>query len=271
MTLEQKDQRLQELLRNLGSVAVAYSGGVDSTFLLKVATLTLGAKKVLALTATAPIIPAFEVEQSRKLAAEFGVRHRLIENPALDEPEFVNNPPERCYLCKFNIFSKFLAELQNEELAALADGSNLDDLSDFRPGQRALTELGVRSPLLEAGLTKQDIRDLSRQLQLPTWDMQPLACLATRFPYGTAITLEKLEQVERCETWLREQGFKSYRVRCHDRLARIEVAPADLTRLVDSELRSAVVERFKANGFDYVTLDLQGFRSGSMNEALDLS
>lgn len=270
LSLDQKYQNLQQLLKELGSVVVAFSGGVDSTFLLKVACETLGADNVLALTAIAPIIPAFEIEQSRKLAEQFGVRHQLIENRALDDAEFSANPPDRCYLCKRNIFGLFQEEVKKSGFAALADGSNVDDMSDYRPGHQALKELGVRSPLLEAGFSKQDIRDLSRRFELPTWNMQPLACLATRFPYGSPITLENLEKVERCEDWLRAQGFANYRVRCHDRLARIEVSKADLSRLVEPACRDAVLHIFKTNGFDYVTLDLQGYRSGSMNETLDL-
>ncbi len=268
MSLKLKYARLKDLLKELQTVAVAFSGGVDSTLLLKVASLTLGPDKVLALTAIAPIIPAFEIEQSHNLAKEFGVVHRLIQNEALADPDFVKNSPERCYFCKRAIFSRFLEELKLFGFHTLVDGSNVDDMSDFRPGHKALQELGVRSPLLEAGFTKQDIRDLSRQLELPTWDLQPLACLATRFPYGTPITLDKLEKIEACEAWLRNQGFNNYRVRCHDQLARIEIAADDFPRVLESSLRENLIKIFKANGFDYITLDLQGFRSGSMNEVL---
>ncbi len=268
MSVAQKYTKLKNILEEFGHVAVAFSGGVDSTLLLKVASETLGADKVLALTAVAPIIPEFEIEQSKKLAAKFGVVHRLIANQALDDPEFVKNSPDRCYHCKHAIFSRFFEELKLFGFSSLLDGSNVDDMSDFRPGHKALKELGVRSPLLEAGLTKQDIRDLSQKLELPTWNMQALACLATRFPYGTPITLEKLEKIERCENWLREYSFHNYRVRCHDRLARIEISPDDFPRLLAGDLREQLVHTFKHYGFDYVSLDLQGFRSGSMNEAL---
>jgi len=270
MPVDQKYQKLKEILTEMSSVAVAFSGGVDSTFLLKVACDTLGADHVVALTAVAPIIPTFEVDQSKKLASALGVIHRLIQNQALDHPAFAHNSPDRCYHCKHMIFSRFLDELKQLGISILVDGSNVDDMSDYRPGHKALQELGVRSPLLEAGLTKQDIRDLSQRLNLPTWNMQPLACLATRFPYGTPITLASLEKIERCEDWLREQGFSNYRVRCHDQLARIEIAPDDFPRLLQTGLRESLTSTFKANGFDYVTLDLQGFRSGSMNEVLNL-
>lgn len=268
MTLQQKYTKLTRILKEIGTAAIAFSGGVDSTLLLKVASDTLGPGNVLALTAVAPIIPEFEIEQSKKLAQTFGVIHRLISNQALEDPEFVKNSPQRCYHCKRAIFSRFFDELKLFGFNVLLDGSNVDDMSDFRPGHQALKELNVRSPLLEAGLTKQDIRDLSKQLELPTWNMQALACLATRFPYGTPITLEKLENIERCENWLRQHAFNNYRVRCHDRLARIEIAPEDFHRIIDDATRKELVRTFKSCGFDYVSLDLEGYRSGSMNEVL---
>ena len=268
MSLEQKYVRLKNLLVELGQVGVAFSGGVDSTLLLKVASETLGPEKVLALTAVAPIIPEFEIAQSKKLAQQFGVIHRLIQNQALDDPDFVKNSPQRCYHCKHAIFSRFLAEMELFGFSTLLDGSNVDDLSDYRPGHKALKELGVRSPLLESGFSKQEIRDLSKQLELPTWDMQALPCLATRFPYGTPITIDKLERIEKCETWLRSKGFDNFRVRCHDQLARIEINPDAFSRLLAENLREDLIAAFKAFGFDYISLDLQGFRSGSMDEVL---
>ena len=268
MGLTEKYRQLQAMIKATDSAAVAYSGGVDSSLLLKVAADCLGPEQVLALTAVSPLFPAYEIEQSRKLAALLGVRHECIDSGDLEREEFINNDPLRCYHCKLNLFTLFTKTLENSGYQVLFEGSNLDDLQDYRPGRKALEELQIRSPLLEAGFTKQDIRNLSRELDLPTWNSQPVACLATRFPYGTRITMERLEQIERCESWLREQGLSHYRVRWHERLARIEVATGDLPRLVAEPLRSTLLEFFKRNGFDYVTLDLQGYRSGSMNETL---
>ncbi len=267
MSLDEKFQHLQRILSGFDSVVIAFSGGVDSTLLLKVACDCLGADKVLALTATSPIFPDYEIEQSRQLAKKLGVQQQLISSHEMELVNFVENGPQRCYHCKHHLFSLFLQKAA-EISGTLLDGSNLDDLDDYRPGREALTQLKLRSPLLEANLGKQEIRSLSRQLELPTWDKQPFACLATRFPYGTRITVDRLKQINQCENWLRLQGFSSYRVRYHDRLARIEVAEEDIPRLVKEPLRRDLVEIFKLNGFDYVTLDLQGYRSGSMNVIL---
>lgn len=269
MDLDAKYLQLKELITSFDTVAIAFSGGVDSTLLLKVATDCLGSDNVLALTAVSPIFPAYEIEQSQQLADELNVRQKLIRTDELSLSQFKDNGPQRCFHCKHHLFSQLLkAAQQSDPTGTLLDGSNLDDLDDYRPGQEAIKNLDIRSPLLETKLTKQEIRELSRILGLKTWDKQPFACLATRFPYGTEITLEHLQQVDACETWLRRNGFTLYRVRFHGRLARVEVDVQDMPRLLKNELRPAMIAAFKENGFDYITLDLQGYRSGSMNETL---
>ncbi|HKJ05773.1 MAG TPA: ATP-dependent sacrificial sulfur transferase LarE [Geopsychrobacteraceae bacterium] len=267
-TLDEKFHLLQQMLQEMKSVLVAFSGGVDSTFLLRVATDTLGPQQVLALTATSPTYPAFEFEQSVKLATSMGVEQLVLESNELEIPGFAENEPRRCYHCKHELFSLCLEKAAELKYRTVLDGSNLDDLSDYRPGRDAIEELEVRSPLLEAGLTKNEIRELSRQLGLPTWDKQPFACLSSRFPYGTRITAERLAQIDHCENFLRQKGFQNYRVRYHQEITRIEVAPDEIHRLLDDKLREAVVTEFKKSGFIYVTLDLQGYRTGSMNETL---
>lgn len=266
--LDRKKKKLEQTLKDLKSVLVAFSGGVDSTFLLKAALDTLGAEKVLAVTATSSTYPKSEFQEACRLAEELGARHLVIESEETEIAEFVQNPPNRCYYCKRELFGKLTRIAEQEGFAAVADGSNVDDQSDFRPGGRAAIELGIRSPLREAGLTKADIRELSRDLGLRTWDKPAFACLSSRFPYGTAISSEKLEQVDAAERFLREKGFRQIRVRHHDRTARIEVSPAEMNRFFDEALIREVVAALKRIGYTYVTLDLEGYRTGSMNEVL---
>ncbi|WP_083768518.1 ATP-dependent sacrificial sulfur transferase LarE [Thermosediminibacter oceani] len=265
----EKLERLKSCIKNLGRVVVAFSGGVDSTFLLKVCLDVLGKENVLAVTARSSTYPARELEEARKLAEKFGANHEIIVSEELDIPGFSENPPERCYHCKKELFGKLVAIARERGFNFVLDGSNMDDTGDFRPGMRAKDELGVLSPLKEAGLTKADIRALSREMGLPTWNKPSFACLASRFPYGERITAEKLSRVERAEDLLRELGFIQYRVRSHGDLARIEVSPDEIDRFFDKTLREKVVSGLKGLGFIYVSLDLAGYRTGSMNEGLE--
>jgi uncharacterized protein len=262
--LQQKIARLQEALQAAGSVLVAFSGGVDSTLLLKVAADTLGDRAV-ALTVDSPFSPSGELDAARSLAAHMGVRHLVLAMDPLSLPELAANPRERCYLCKVELMKRCREIAAREGLATVVEGSNLDDLSDYRPGKKALEELGIKSPLLAAGLGKGEIRTLSRIYGLPTWDKPSMACLASRFPYGMEITPQRLEMVRTAEDLLASHGFRCYRVRHHGEIARIELAHDELPRLVEEELSREVSSAFKAIGFRYVVLDLEGYRSGSMN------
>ena len=270
MQLDRKFQKLKDILTELGSVVVAFSGGVDSTFLLLAARDVLGIKHVVALTATSPTYPSHEFNESVKLAKELGVQQIVVDSNELLIPGFADNPPLRCYHCKKELFGICMNKAKELGYAEVLDGSNLDDLDDYRPGRQAATELQVRSPLLEAGLTKEDIRALSRRSGLSTAEKQPFACLASRFPYGTRITAERLQQIDRCETFMRENGFHTFRVRYHGETARIEVTLDELPRIIDDKVRVQLLAEFKDAGFTYVALDLQGYRTGSMNEGAAL-
>lgn len=255
-------QRLLELLRGLDSVAVACSGGLDSSFLLAVARLALG-DRVLALTVVTPYMATHEIADARELTAQLSVRHRVLAVPM---PESIaHNPLDRCYLCKRTLFAELKSVAATEGFAWLADGSNRDDLADYRPGMRALRELAVRSPLLEADLGKAEIRRYARTLNLPVWDKPASACLLTRLPHGTEVRSEQLRRVETAESALRALGFGTVRVRCHDDLARIEMDRAEHPRLLNEAVAKQVTAALTGCGFRYVTLDLQGYRIGSFN------
>lgn len=258
---------LKASLSGMESVLVAYSGGVDSTFLLRVAKDVLGDRAV-AVTAVSASFARAELEESRRHAAEMGARQILIETAELDAPGYRENTPERCFFCKDELFTKLTPIAEREGLKVVVYGEIADDRNDHRPGARAAKQHAVRAPLADAGLTKLEIRRLSRELNLATWDKPSMACLSSRIPYGTDVTPDKLAMVEKAEEVLRGLGLRQYRVRHHDAVARIEVDPRDFEELVRSPLREMLVDKIKAVGYRYVSLDLQGYRTGSLNEGL---
>ncbi len=264
--LQQKKDRLYGILRELGGCVIGFSGGVDSTYLFAAAAEVLG-DRVLAVTASSETYPERERREAEELASRIGGRHRLIVSEELDVPGFAENPKNRCYFCKKELFGKLREVADAEGLPHVLDGSNADDRGDYRPGRQAAMELGVRSPLDEADLTKDDIRGLSKQMDLPTWDKPAFACLSSRFPYGTRITRENVSQVGRAEEGLRDLGLRVLRVRHHGDVARLEVGPEEFERLANG-LRDEAVRIVKAAGYAYVALDLQGYRTGAMNEVL---
>ncbi len=270
MELLEKYEILKDYFSNLGSVAIAFSSGVDSTFLLYAAHEALG-DKVIAVTASSCSFPKRELTEAKDYCKALGVRHFIVESEELEIEGFAQNPPNRCYLCKREFFEKFFSLAKEQGIEYVAEGSNLDDNGDYRPGLQAVAELGAKSPLRVVGFTKQEIRELSKHFGLPTADKQSFACLSSRFPYGETINKKKLEMVDKGEQLLLDLGFNQFRVRIHgDNVARIELQPEDFSRMLDENLRIRIYDTFKSYGFAYVALDLRGYRTGSMNETLNL-
>lgn len=267
-TIDEKIASLREIVRNTGGLAIAFSGGVDSTLLAAIAHEELG-DSAIAVTAHSPTYPEREQNEANELAKQIGIRHIVVDSNELHIPGFSDNPPDRCYHCKSELFTVVGQIAKDNGIKFVADGTNADDLNDYRPGRRASKELGVLAPLLEANMTKDDIRECSRRLALPTAEKPAFACLASRFPYGSTITEDKLTAVDAMENGLRDLGFNQLRVRHHGQVARIEVPADDIERIATLTIRRQVVELAKNAGFTYVSLDLEGYRTGSMNEDLD--
>ena len=264
---EVKEQQLHTLLRGMKSVVVAFSGGVDSSYLAYVATAELGAQ-ALCITAESASLAAHQRAEVASLIEQFGFHHETIRTGELNDPRYQANAPNRCYFCKTELYGKLAPLARSRGFAFVLDGSTTDDLGDYRPGRAAAAEHGVRSPLIEVGMSKQEVRELSRRAGLPTWDKPASPCLSSRIAYGTPVTIARLSIVERGEEIMREMGFREFRVRHHDELVRLEVAPAELDRALRRDVFDELAQRFRALGFRYVTLDMHGFRSGAMNEVL---
>jgi uncharacterized protein len=262
-----KEQRLREIFRDLGSVIVAYSGGVDSSYVAYVASAELG-PRALCITGQSASLPSHQQAEIDRVVSRFGFHHEIIQTEELENPNYRANNADRCYFCKDELYGKLEVIAASRGIECIVDGSTTDDLGDFRPGRRAATQHAVRSPLIEVEMSKAEVRELSRRVGLPTWDKPASPCLSSRIAYGTTVTIERLSKVDRGEEILREFGFREFRVRHHDTLVRLEIAPAELERVLRRDVVEQLAARFRELGFKYVTLDLQGFRSGSMNEVL---
>lgn len=266
---EEKEKNLRRMMREMRTVLVAYSGGVDSAYLALIARQELHENAVCVL-GISPSVSQIQREEASKIAAEFGFNFQQIETDELDNPNYQANPNNRCYFCKTELYGKLSVLAREKNIDFIIDGTNADDAGDYRPGKAAAAEMGVRSPLIEAHLTKNEIRALSKTHGLTTWDKPASPCLSSRIAYGTPVTIERLSKVERGEAILRRLGFREFRVRLHDELVRLEIAPAELEKALNLEIAEKLSREFKRLGFRYVTLDLQGYRSGAMNEVLEV-
>ena len=264
-----KEQQLRKIFRELGSVVVAYSGGVDSSYVAYVANAELG-PRAICITGQSASLPSFQQAEIDRVVNDFGFHHEVIQTEELDNPSYQANNPDRCFFCKDELYGKLEAIAATRGIEAIVDGSTIDDINDFRPGRQAAKQHAVRSPLIEVGMSKSEVRELSRRVGLPTWDKPASPCLSSRIAYGTAVTIERLSKVDRGEEIMREFGFREFRVRHHDTLVRLEISPAEMDRVLRKEVLDQIAARFRELGFKYVTLDLEGFRSGSMNEVLPI-
>ena len=263
-----KEEQLREIFRELESVIVAYSGGVDSSYVAYVANAELGPRAVC-ITGQSASLPVFQRAEIDRVVEKFGFQHEVIQTEELENPSYRANNPDRCFFCKDELYTKLESVARGRGIQTIVDGSTTDDLGDYRPGRRAAAQHAVRSPLIEVGLSKSEVRELSRRATLPTWDKPASPCLSSRIAYGTTVTIERLSKVDRGEEILREFGFREFRVRHHDQLVRLEIATAEMDQILRKEVFQELAARFRELGFKYVTLDLEGFRSGSMNEVLD--